>query len=99
MKPKNSDRIRLILVSRNAEAKAKVSAANKAFEEVLNRFPGGPAHPDGVRRIKNALRTLAAAREERMTARKQLDEYIQRGIVPNDLKHVYESPDDLKRSG
>ncbi len=85
-KPQNSDQIHQILVSRIAEATVKVSAATKEFNEMLNRFPGGPAHPDGVQHIKNALRGLAVAREEMMTAHIQLEEYTQRGIVPDDIK-------------
>jgi len=58
----NTDKIHLILMSRIAEATAKVSAANEKFSEVLNRFPSGPPHPDGVQRIKNASRELTVAR-------------------------------------
>jgi len=86
--PQNTDQIHVTLVGRIAEATAKLSAANENFNEVLNRFPGGPAHPDGVQNIKNVSRALTVAREEIMTAHRQLNDFIQRGSVPDDLKRT-----------
>ena len=84
--PQNTNQIHQTLVSQIAEATARASAANKEFNEVLDRFPGGPAHPGGVQQIKNASRKLTVTREEMMAAHRQLDEYNRSGIVPDDLK-------------
>ena len=43
-------------------------------------------HPDGVHRIKNASNKLTAARKEMGTAHNRLDDFLSRGVVPDDLK-------------
>jgi hypothetical protein len=77
--------IKETLVSEIVEATARVSAANGEFSEIMNQFPSGLPHPDGVQRIKNASRTLDVARKEMMEAHKRLNDFIERGIVPEDL--------------
>jgi hypothetical protein len=86
--PRYTDQTHRNLVSRVADATAKVSAASEAFNEVLGRFPGGPAHPDGVQNIKNASRELSIAREQMMAAHRQLNDFIQHRTVPDDLKRT-----------
>jgi hypothetical protein len=86
--PRTSDQVHSALVSRVAEATAKVNAASQAFNEVLGRFPGGPAHPDGVQNIKNASRELSVAREEMMDAIRRLIDFIQYRTIPDDLKRT-----------
>jgi predicted naringenin-chalcone synthase len=76
----------MVLVNQLAEATARVGAAHKEFNEVLDRFPGGPAHPGGVQEIKDALKRLTVAREQMSAAQEKLNEYLQRGIVPDNLK-------------
>jgi len=39
-----------------------------------------------VRRIKDASNELTLARKEMMTAHKRLNDFIERGIVPDDLE-------------
>jgi hypothetical protein len=78
--------IRTILVNDIVEATAKVSAANKAFSGIMDQFPSGLPHPDGTQRIKNASRELDAARTEMMKAHTRLNDFIQHGVVPEDLK-------------
>ena len=53
---------------------------------MLDQFPSGLAHPDGVQRIKNASNALTIARREMATAHSRLNDYLSRGIVPEDLK-------------
>jgi len=85
-KPPNSDQIRTALVSSIVQATRKVSEANQEFSEILDKFPSGLPHPDGVQRIKTASNKLSLARKEMMTAHKRLNDFIERGIVPEDLK-------------
>lgn len=85
-KPPTSDQLRRTLVDRIAEATARVSETNRKFSETMDRFPSGLPHPDGVKRIQNASTELNIARKEMMTAHKRLIEYLESGIVPEDLK-------------
>jgi len=85
-KPPNADQIRTTLVGRIAQATARVSEANRKFSETIGQFPSGLPHPDGVQRIKNASNELTVARKEMMTAHKRLTEFLDSGIVPEDLK-------------
>jgi len=52
----------------------------------MSQVPSGLPHPDGTQRIRNASRELFRARKEMMTAHRRLDNFIESGIVPEDLK-------------
>lgn len=67
-------------------ATARNTEAIREFDEVMGQFPSGLPHPDGVQRIKNASNKLSAARKEMATAHNRLNDYLSRGIVPEDLK-------------
>jgi hypothetical protein len=82
----NTDQIRTALVSRIAQTTARVSAANQVFNEAIGQTPTGLPHPDGVQRIKNASNDLNFARSQMMDAHKRLTDFIERGVVPADLK-------------
>jgi hypothetical protein len=73
-------------VGRIAKATAQVSAANQTFSDIISKFPTGLPHPDGVQRIKKASMELDVARKEMMKAHTRLNDFIERGIVPDDLK-------------
>lgn len=85
-KPPNTDQIRTALIGRVAEATARVSEANRKFSETIGQFPSGLPHPDGVQRIRNTSNELTLARKELMTAHKRLSDFVDSGIVPEDLK-------------
>jgi hypothetical protein len=53
---------------------------------VSSDIPSGLPQPDGVQRIHNASRKLTAARDEMMKAHKRMRDYMEHGIVPEDLK-------------
>jgi len=61
--------------------------ANNAFKAVLSNIPNGDPHPDGTQRIRNASSELTAAREATMKAHNRLTDFLNTGIVPDDLKH------------
>ncbi len=86
--PRTEERIRAVLVKRVAEATARLSSANELFSTVINHFPSGVPHPDGSLRVKKASSDLSAARAEMMEAHKRLTDFIERGIVPEDLKRT-----------
>jgi len=79
--------IRTALINAIVDATARVSAANQLFSSVMSQFPSCLPHPDGTQRIHNASRELSDAREEMMQAHKRLNDFIERGIVPQDLKN------------
>jgi hypothetical protein len=85
-KPPNPEQIRTTLVGRISDATALVSKANQEFSESIGKFPSGLPHPDGIQQIRNASNKLDLARKEMMTAHKRLNDFIERGIVPEELK-------------
>jgi hypothetical protein len=52
----------------------------------MGQFPSGLPHPDGFQRIKNASNVLSAARQQMAAAHNRFSDYLNRGIVPDDLK-------------
>jgi hypothetical protein len=84
--PAATQDIRTTLFQNLLGAMARNSEALKDFEEVMGQFPSGLPHPDGVQTIKNASNKLSVARKEMGTAHNRLNNYLSRGIVPEDLK-------------
>jgi hypothetical protein len=78
--------IRTTLTESLAKATARANVACWSFNAVTGQFPRGFAHPDGTQRILNASHELSAARKEMMRAHNRLNDYLGRGIVPDDLK-------------
>jgi hypothetical protein len=74
------------LLDDTLEATALYNEARAEFEDTASRIPSGLAHPDGIQRIKNASHGLSIARKKMMKAHSRLDEFLQSGIVPEDLK-------------
>jgi hypothetical protein len=52
----------------------------------MGQFPSGLPYPDGAQRIKNASTNLTLARREMMRAHTRLNDFIERRVVPEDLK-------------
>ena len=48
--------------------------------------PSGLPHSDGFQRMKNVSLQLSMARNEMNTAHHRLNEFLERGIIPDDLK-------------
>jgi hypothetical protein len=67
-----------------AEATLRAESASTAFNATATSIPNGIPHD--VQRIHNASRNLSAARLERMKAHTRLNDFLERGIVPEDLK-------------
>ena len=60
-------------------------AANE-FDHAVSQARTAAHHPDGAQRIKDASRKLSVTREEMMAAHTRLNDFVERGIVPEDLK-------------
>jgi len=78
--------VRETLTQEVLKATANKSEAFAKFEAIMLQTPSGLPHPDGVQRIKNASNQLSVARKEMARAYARLSDYIERGIVPQDLK-------------
>ena len=68
------------------EATKRAEGASDAFLAITTEVPSGLPHHDGTQQIHNASHKLTAAREEMMKAHDRLNDCIERGIVPEDLK-------------
>lgn len=68
------------------EAITRHNDARREFEAIMGHFPNGPAHPDGVQQIKNASRSYTIAKMEMFRSHNRLNDYLNGGIVPDDLK-------------
>jgi hypothetical protein len=77
-------RARLFDDLRQATIQAEASA--NAFAAITGDTPSGLPHPDGVQRIHNASNEMKLARDGMMKAHNRLNDYPERGIVPEDLK-------------
>jgi hypothetical protein len=77
---------RIALFREMHDAVARAEAATEAFAAITSKIPSGLPHPDGVRRIQNVSQELTAARNEMMKAHHRLNDFIEQGIVPEDLK-------------
>jgi hypothetical protein len=84
--PAATQDIRTILFQNLLGATARNSEALREFDEVKDQFSSGVPHPDDAQLIKNASRKLSVARKEMGTAHNRLNNYLSRGIVPEDLK-------------
>lgn len=63
-------------------------AANEFDRAASQSASTGVRHPDGAQRIKGASGRLSAARKDVMAAHQRLSEFVERGIVPEDLKRT-----------
>jgi len=75
-----------ILVQEVIDATAEKNEASDDFARVMDQFPSGLPHPDGSQRIANSSQRLSIARKKAMTAHARLSDFLDRGIVPEDLR-------------
>jgi hypothetical protein len=86
-KPPTSEKeVLRILIQEVIDATAEKNEAVDAFEVVIGQFPCGLPHPDGSQRIENSSHRLSSARKKAASAHSRLSEFLDRGIVPEDLK-------------
>ena len=69
-----------------SEAIKRADAASAEFLGVTSEIPNGLPRADSVQRIENAAHKLSATRNEMMTAHNRLSEFLEHGILPDDLK-------------
>ena len=86
-KPATSEHRILNILQQDLQAATERSkAATAAFDAVANDVPSGIPHPDGTQRIHNASREVTIARMEMLRAHHRLNDFLNAGVVPEDLK-------------
>jgi hypothetical protein len=69
-----------------AAATARADAANAAFHALMRDIPSHIPQPDGSQRLHNASRELTVARQAMMEATLKLNDFLNHGTIPEDLK-------------
>ena len=86
-RPSSADsQMRLKLLQEVRQATDRVNAAAESFSSIIQDIPSDTPHPDGALRITHASRELSTARAELMVAHRRLNDFLSRGVVPEDLK-------------
>jgi len=78
--------VQAALVKALSEATLRADSAFDKFTALINNIPSGLPQSDGVQRIRNAAVSLTVAQHHKMTAHNRLNEFLGKGIVPDDLK-------------
>ena len=84
--PTSEHRIFSILQQDLSAATERFKAATAAFDAVTREIPSGVPQPDGTQRIHNASRKATIARMEMLRAHHRLNDFLNAGVVPEDLK-------------
>jgi hypothetical protein len=86
-KPPTSEDQFLNVLNRDFKAATERSkAATAAFDEATSEIPGALPHPNGTQRIHDASRQVTIARMEMLRAHHRLSDFLNAGVVPDDLK-------------
>jgi hypothetical protein len=75
-----------ILVRELAQATLQAESATTEFTAITSDIPSFIPPPDGTQRIHNASHKLTEARNTMMKAHRRLNDFLERGTVPEDLK-------------
>ena len=87
LKPPESEKDFLdILIRHVVNATTFENRANEEFNAAMNQFPTGLPYPNGAQQIKTTSAHLLSARKMLEIARNRLDDFINKGSVPEDLK-------------
>ena len=84
--PTSENKILDLLIHDVVVAATLKSEACEAFNAAIDQFPSGLPFPDGAQRVQNTSAQLSTARKILRTAHNRLDDYLNAGIVPEDLK-------------
>jgi hypothetical protein len=78
--------IRTVLARQLTEATLRAESATMEFSAVTSDIPSSIPQSDGTQRIHSASRALGVARDEMMRAHRRMNEFLENGVVPDDLK-------------
>jgi hypothetical protein len=69
-----------------AAATERADAAHAAFQALMRDIPSDLPQPDGTQHLQNASRELTVARQALMEATVRLNDFLNRGTIPEDLQ-------------
>jgi len=69
-----------------AAATERADAANAAFHALMREIPSSIPQPDGSQLLHNASQELTVAHQAMMEATLRLNEFLNHGTIPEDLK-------------
>jgi hypothetical protein len=78
--------IQVVLTEALSEATKDADSAFADLTTIIGDIPSALPQPDGAQRIHNVAAKLAVARHKLAEAQTRLTNYLDRGIVPEDLK-------------
>ena len=81
-----SRNVHAALVQGLCQATTRAEVAARDFNATIGDIPSQLPHPDGTQHISNTARELSAARKEMMHAHNRLNDFLARGIVPDDMR-------------
>jgi hypothetical protein len=85
-KPPGSEKKVLdLLIQDVVHAATLKSEACEAFNAAIDQFPSGLPYPDGAQCVKKTSAQLSTARKILRIAHNRLDDFLNAGIVPEDL--------------
>jgi hypothetical protein len=84
--PTSEHQVLNILQQELLAASERSKGATAAFDAVTSEIPSAIPHPDGTQRIHNASRQVTVARMEMLRAHHRLSDFLNAGIVPEDLR-------------
>jgi len=84
--PSPAQDIHSVLYQDVVAATARVNAATEEFSFTMGNIPSGLPHSDGKQHIRNASNRLTDARKDMMRAYSRFNDFLNHGIVPEDLK-------------
>jgi hypothetical protein len=67
------------------EATDRMNAAAEGFSLILKDVPSNVPSPDSTFRITQASHELSAARAKMLRAHRRLNDFLSRGVIPEDL--------------
>jgi hypothetical protein len=67
-------------------AEVRALKAKDEFRAITRDIPSGLPSPDGTQRLQNALKEVRASYAEMMKVQQRVVGFLDRGIVPDDLK-------------
>src|SRR5258705_10589714 len=85
-KEDHNPNVQAILIHQLNEKTIRAQSAAIEFDAIADDIPSSLPHPDGTQHLRNASLDLTLARHEMMKAHYRLNDYLSRGIVPEDLK-------------
>jgi len=84
--PTSKDRVLNVLREDLQSTKERVTAATAAFDAVTSEISSALLRPGGTQRIHSASREVTVARMAMLRAHHRLSDFLNAGIVPEDLK-------------